>query len=331
MYLAPLYTVNFTLMGMNRFFLVVMVVGLVWSCGNDDNDPDLIVVPPRPLSEVSTENEADIKAYLQTHFYNYEEFENPTEDFDFRVRIDTIAGENADKTSLFDRPELMSEVFNLDSEQFRLDDEENDVPHTLYYLVVPDTGVGPSPTQVDSVYLRYEGSRLDGTVFDSNLGSPIWLDLQGTLTQSNPGTIQGFKEGLPRFRSGDNIIVNDDGTFEVENFGAGIIFMPSGLAYFSGTQPGEAYAPLVFTIELLVTNTADHDRDTVPSFMEDLDNNGNLFDDNTDEDGFPNYLDNDDDGDGIATSDEVDIDEDGNISFPDSDGDGTPDYLDPDS
>ncbi len=73
--------------------------------------------------------------------------------------------------------------------------------------------------------------------------------------------------------------------------------------------------------------------------MEDLNNNGNLSDDNTDESvelssgfGFlPNHLDVDDDQDGTLTRDEIVIDNEGNISFPDSDGDGTPDYLDADS
>jgi hypothetical protein len=107
--------------------------------------------------------------------------------------------------------------------------------------------------------------------------------------------------------------------------------MPSGVAYFRGTQPGAAYAPLIFEVELLIAETADHDRDGVPTYLEDLNGDGNLLDENTDNDGFPNYLDNDDDGDKIATKDEIVIDVEGNVSFPDTDGDGTPDYLDPDN
>ena len=51
----------------------------------------------------------------------------------------------------------------------------------------------------------------------------------------------------------------------------------------------------------------------------------------TDEDGLPNYVDADDDGDGRPTADEIEIDEDGNITYPDSDNDGIVDYLDSDS
>lgn len=46
----------------------------------------------------------------------------------------------------------------------------------------------------------------------------------------------------------------------------------------------------------------------------------------TDNDGTPNYLDNDDDGDGVLTKDELDIDE----NPLDTDGDGIFDYLDTD-
>ena len=74
----------------------------------------------------------------------------------------------------------------------------------------------------------------------------------------------------------------------------------------------------MFEVNLLATNTADHDRDGVSTILEDLDGDGNLFNDDTDEDGLPNYLDTDDDGDGILTKDELG----------DSNDDGIPDYLD---
>ena len=73
--------------------------------------------------------------------------------------------------------------------------------------------------------------------------------------------------------------------------------------------------------------------------MEDLNGNGYLYDDNTDEEQerelriqpAVDFLDLDDDNDGIRTSEEIIIDGEGNITFPDSDGDSIPDYRDPDS
>ena len=63
--------------------------------------------------------------------------------------------------------------------------------------------------------------------------------------------------------------------------------------------------------------------------MEDLDGDGILSNDDSDENSTPNYLDADDDGDGTPTRDEIIINEDGSLEFPDTSGNGIPDYLDP--
>jgi len=317
-------------MQLKRIFCLLALTIVIWSCKNDD-DATVPVVPPQSLAETIAEDDAEIKAYLQTHFYNYEEFASPPSDFDFKIKIDTIAGDNAGKTALADQ--VSAHIVTVSSADLGLELEEINVPHTMYYLAANEGG-GMNPTPVDSVYLRYEGSLLNGSVFDSSTGSPVWFDLQGTLTQGNSGVIRGFKEGLPKFKEGSNIVENDDGTFVVEDFGVGLLIIPSGLAYFSGTQVGDSYSPIIFKVELLVSNTADHDRDGVPSYVEDLDGNKNPADDDTDEDGLPNYLDSDDDGDDISTRDEIsDKTEDKNIiiPYPDTDGDTIPDYLDSDS
>lgn len=71
------------------------------------------------------------------------------------------------------------------------------------------------------------------------------------------------------------------------------------------------------------------DNDGVPAAMEDINNNGNLFDDDTDNDGIPNFLDVDDDNDNVLTEVEI-INEENPDVYPDFDGDGIPNYLDPD-
>lgn len=78
---------------------------------------------------------------------------------------------------------------------------------------------------------------------------------------------------------------------------------------------------------------SDYDLDSVSTIDEDLNNDGNFANDDTDADGIPNFIDNDDDGDMILTSFEY--------VFPnapngkssnslDTDGDGVPNYLDND-
>ena len=106
-----------------------------------------------------------------------------------------------------------------------------------------------------------------------------------------------------------------------------LIFIPSPLGYFSERRTGiPPYSSLIFSVNLHSVNPADHDRDGVLSIDEDVDGDGNPFNDDTDEDGTKNMYDNDDDGDGILTIDEYDPD--GNGIPEDTDGDGIPDYLD---
>ncbi len=107
--------------------------------------------------------------------------------------------------------------------------------------------------------------------------------------------------------------------------------MPSGLGYYiappSGILP---YSSLIFRFKVMGFNTTDHDNDGVPTYLEDLNDNHILTDDNTDGDAASNYLDIDDDADGVLTKHE-DINDDGDPTNDDSDSDGIPNYLDSDT
>jgi len=85
-------------------------------------------------------------------------------------------------------------------------------------------------------------------------------------------------------------------------------------------------------IVTITTILTEDDNDGIPAELEDINGNGNLEDDDTDYDGVPNYLDQDDDGDNIFTTAENPnyTVTDGLANAQDSDGDGIPDYLDPD-
>ncbi|MFG6686129.1 hypothetical protein ACGK9U_06080 [Mariniflexile sp. HNIBRBA6329] len=80
------------------------------------------------------------------------------------------------------------------------------------------------------------------------------------------------------------------------------------------------------------TVLTEDDNDGIPAALEDVNGNGDLTDDDTDGDGIPNYLDEDDDGDNVLTKNEKpDPNGDGNLSDAlDTDGDGIPNYLDDD-
>ncbi|MBT8265768.1 MAG: hypothetical protein KJO41_07880 [Bacteroidia bacterium] len=93
----------------------------------------------------------------------------------------------------------------------------------------------------------------------------------------------------------------------------------------------EDYEASTGTVNYLTT-FVDDDNDDIPSELEDINNNGDLEDDDTDGDGIPNYIDEDDDGDNVPTKDEnPDPDGDGDLSdAQNTDGSDEPDYLDTD-
>lgn len=297
-------------MRLNKLFLGSLLGLALFACKKDDNNtPE---VQERDKGEQAVADDEAIQAYLQTHFYNYEEFDNPAEGFDYKIKFDTITGDNADKTPISESDKLITKTITQD-----------DVEYTLYVLKVRE-GAGDRPTFADSTLVTYKGELLDMSTFD-NSTTPVWFD-QTRL-------IKGFTEGITEFRGATGYTVNDDNTVTWNNdFGIGAYFIPSGLGYFSSAQNSiPAYSPLIFDVNLYRVNEADHDRDGVPSYMEDLDGDQVLSNDDTDEDNTPNYADSDDDGDGTPTKEEIVINADGSVEFPDSNSNGTPDYLDPDT
>jgi len=78
------------------------------------------------------------------------------------------------------------------------------------------------------------------------------------------------------------------------------------LGYFNDAQTNiSGYSPIIFDITLVSKNHADHDNDGLLSIYEDVNGNGDFWDDDTDNDGTPNFLDLDDDGDGYTTREEI--------------------------
>ncbi|MUP46410.1 hypothetical protein E0K83_11735 [Gramella sp. BOM4] len=314
-------------MRLNKIWMLGLVALLVFSCDKNDDD-GIETVPPRDRGEVAIEDDQELIEYMTTHFYNYEDFQNPPENFDYVVRFDTIAGENAGKTPIIESEDLITKTVNYQG-----------VDQQLYILKVRE-GEGPAPKKTDSVFTALLGENLTGEVFQNNIKTPTWFSLTAYqvkgangVVQRGGGTITGFQEGFTEFRASTGYKVLSDNTIEWKNdFGVGAIFMPSGLAYFSESRPNiPAYSPIIFSLNLYLVNEADHDADGIPSYMEDLDGDGDLFNDDTDEDDLSNFSDADDDGDGTPTRKEIEILEDGTIIFTDTNGDGIPDYLDPDT
>ncbi|MGJ8666444.1 MAG: hypothetical protein ACSHW7_08770 [Patiriisocius sp.] len=311
-----------------KFILPVFAIFsiIVASCGNDDEGDDGFI-PARDRAEELIASTAEVEEYLQTHFYNYEEFAAPPAGFDYKIKFDTIAGENANKTKLIDQVDF----------KMVKDRVTDGVEYKLYYLKVIQ-GEGERPNFPDIARITYEGiyyqvepegeggiNRTKSELFDSSV-VPVRFD----LTQ----LVNGLQDALIEFNASTGFVIDPSGTVEYEGYGIGAVFVQSGLGYYVNPPTNSnipVYSQLIFSFQLLETEIGDQDNDGIPSFMEDLNNNGLEEDDDTDADTIPNFLDADDDGDRRPTRDEIIINADGTITFPDTDGDGVPDHLDADS
>ncbi|MEZ4854066.1 FKBP-type peptidyl-prolyl cis-trans isomerase [Flavobacterium sp.] len=287
-------------------YLVVVLGIVIWvSCNSDDENYD----PPRPYDEVYYEDIAEIEAFLKSNYVTY--------DADYNVEFHQVTN---GETAIWDMgSQLKSMDINIAS--------HGDFTYKLYYLQLNE-GMGESPSIVDSVYIAYKGSYFTladevytETVFE-NRPTPNWFRLDETIT--------GWGATLQNFKSSDGFTIDSDGVVNFSNFGAGVMFIPSGLAYFSAsTSAAPAYTPLIFSFKMYEQFYRDHDLDNVLSKYEiSNDPYNNPLD--TDGDGYYDYGDPDDDGDGKLTKNEVTYDVDNNVIIPfdDCDGDGIPNYLD---
>lgn len=274
--------------------MTLLIFSVLFSCAKDEEKPEEI--PHDPVAQALIDDEILIE-FLQSHYINDDKL------------VDTIQN---DETSLYSQIEVEDVYYN-------------EINYKLYYYT-GDEGIGVNPTSSDSVQVIYKGMTLDSIKFDENLSytSPkSWFHL--------PILIPGWQFGMPNYKSGERVIYSDE-SFGYENTGNGILFIPSGLAYGpfnSGANIGPNEC-IYFYVDLGAVVRADADNDLILNSNEDLDGDGFVFNDDTDEDNIPNYLDVDDDNDGKFTKDE-DADGDGDPRNDDSDGDGIADYLDSDS
>ncbi|WP_435010893.1 FKBP-type peptidyl-prolyl cis-trans isomerase N-terminal domain-containing protein [Tundrisphaera lichenicola] len=105
------------------------------------------------------------------------------------------------------------------------------LPSGLQYKVIKE-GTGKSPKLDDTVVAHYEGTLIDGTIFDSSIkrGEPAEFPVSGV--------IKGWTEILQKMKVGAKYQV----------------FIPSDLAYGANPRPGGPIKPndaLIFDIELI--------------------------------------------------------------------------------
>lgn len=279
---------------MNRILktsLVLLSCLVFIECKKEDVPEPLPMVP---YADQYPYDIADIEKFMDKHYMEVDANQNVTF---FKIPEDNTSG----ILSIADQTEYPIEYKMVNS---------NGVDYKVYYINITKKSGSPydpnyygenlSPTRIDEVFVTYKGtlarkaSDKDNVVTFDEIASPAWFPLDGV--------VQGWGEIFTKFKSGTFVSNNPDGTVSFKDYGAGIMFLPSGLAYYSsfrGLIP--SYAPLIFNFKLMQTKFADHDGDGILSKDEDLNGNGIYTDDDTDGDGRQNYMDKDDDGDNVLT------------------------------
>ncbi len=301
---------------MNKFkyyFIALVATISFFSCSKDNP------VETVPLREYSVQYKTDlatIEEYLKTYYITVKN--NPGFNDDQDITFTKIPT-NGTQPSIWSY--LNSSTFpKLLAREVKL----HDITYKVYYLVLRE-GNGEKPSNVDAVLASYRGDYL--TQVAATATTPASLTVTQFEESRNPqsffnltSTITGWSEIFPQFRKG-TYASNPDGTVSYFGFGAGVMFLPSGLAYFaSGSGSIPSYSPLVFSFKLYEIQRSDQDADGIPSYLEDLNSDGYMYDfrnkinypttpssniDDTDSDGIPNFADVDDDGDNYTTKLEI--------------------------
>ncbi|NMH26120.1 FKBP-type peptidyl-prolyl cis-trans isomerase [Flavobacterium solisilvae] len=299
---------------LSKILSFIFVATMLLSCDKSDND----TVELRDYQEQYITDLANIEEYMKTHYMTV--VSNPGQPDDMDV-IFTKIPEGGSQVSVWDQTD-----YPVQTREISVDHGDSEVSYKIYFLKLRE-GSGKKPCNVDNVFAGYRGeyiyketttvdnvttTEVLGKQFEENKNSQTKFLLYG-------GVIRGWSEIFPQFRTG-TYSENPDGTISHNDFGAGVMFLPSGLAYF-GTSKSTipSYSPLIFTIKLFELERTDQDGDGIPSYLEDLNGDGYMYllkkgvsnIDNTDEadekDGnyIPDFLDADDDGDGYLTSYEI--------------------------
>lgn len=220
---------------MKKVILALFAISaLAVSCKKDDSYKE---EPPRSRAEEAIAAQNEIEEFLSNYAYNYEDFENPSEDFDYRVVIDSI-NEGSNKTPLIEQVE------------FKMVDDpyEPQVKYKLYYLKVAQ-GEGVSVADAEVAHITYETWRLKtNELIERTSSSQPKPFIMGNMFSNT-----GLKEVLKEFNAADGFVVNDDGTVSYEGYGIGAAFVPSGLAFFNNPPLGVSigyYNQLIYSFQV---------------------------------------------------------------------------------
>ena len=273
---------------MNKFLklLFVAIIGLsIVSCSKDDDNKS---VPLRDYTEQYAKDLDTIDEFIDTHYMTV------SPNFDVTFANLPNDGSQLSIRNQTDYP-LEHKIVNA-----------HGIDYKVYYIKLRE-GVNKRPSAVDSVMVSYSGRLISLTQFDA-AASPVWLKLDGV--------VRGWTEIVPMFKTGTYETGEGPNPVNFFDYGAGIMFVPSGLGYYGQAVSGvPSYSSLIFNFKLYELRYRDHDNDGILSKDEVETPGDDPKEYDSDEDGIANMYDVDDDNDHYLTRTEI-SDEDGNIIDP---------------
>lgn len=290
------------------YFTALITILTLFSCSKDE----VAQIPLRDFKTQYNAEIANIETYLKTYYIS--SIVNTTNEQDVTFEKIPDGGTEAPIYSLLNSPtypKLLSKDVDL-----------HGVTYKLYYLLLRE-GTGESPCNVDNVLTAYRGEYISTTTSNdvtTVTGTTFFEEQKNPQAMFNlSNTITGWGEIFPKLKTGSST-TNNDGIVSYQDFGAAVVFIPSGLGYYNnGTPKIPAYTSLIFKIKLYAISRFDTDNDGVPSYKEDINGDGFVRDyrnttlypnaptnpDDTDGDKIPDFIDIDDDGDFYSTLFEI--------------------------
>ena len=272
-----------------RFIFILVLTITFYSCSKSESTP--ITFSVRDYAAQYADDKVAIETFLRNHKF--------TNDANFNVTFSTTTPDAPDCIYRQTAYPLLDTLVN-----------QNGIDYHIKYIRFAQ-GTVNRPTQADSIYVSYRGRLLDTETpstasvddnayqFDSRQ-NPIWIPLTDVIS--------GWRHIFPNFKTGTYTSGGPNPT-NFAGFGAGIMFLPSGLGYYANSSGiiGQ-YAPLIFTFKLYEVRYRDQDGDGILSKDERLMGTNpltnwqsNPLGYDTDGDGVWNMYDVDDDGDNYST------------------------------
>lgn len=212
---------------LKKIVLSILFISVLASCEKDDP----IEIPP--IRDIQTQYNSEIvliENYLKTHALVV--VNNPG-GVDHQ-NVDYITVPSLDPTSIWGTNDttpnanVLSKIVNVGG-----------VPHKIYYIKLQD-GVGVSPTLTSQIKAYYKLSLLNtqSTAVTTSATSGVNLPMNNLIL--------GWQNILPEFKMG-----TITGVDQYNDFGAGVMFLPSAVAYYDRSLTGiPAYSPLIYNFKL---------------------------------------------------------------------------------